>query len=194
MTAELYTKVVDDEGNESYVQVEEVSIDDDTFYADTRYQKVADRDTKRRLKYKGLVDQLTPFGIEVDEEGNIVTKPQAQDDKTPETPVDTPKVPTMEEIYNFVKTQQQTESQAEQEARRQREEAVNKAMETHKLTGDDMRAILENSSDPEAVAAILGRKALHFGETNGGQSDEEARKSEIENMGARLKKRMGAPN
>ncbi len=200
MPVEYYTKVVDDEGNESFALIEDIEIPDDVFFEDERYKTVSNRDIKRRDRFNNLVSTLEAEGytferdanggVLSDENGIRMTKPQAQDEQPAAPQV---KVPTMDEIYAEIRQRSTQEQQAAEQAKAEREAVINSAMEQHGLKGDVARNILANSTNPDEVAALLGREQLFFGETNGGATEEEARRTEIDELGARVRKRMGAP-
>ena len=109
---ELFTKVVDDEGKESYEAYTPSTTDlsDEDFYKDERYTTVADRDAKRRIKTKVTVDQVKALGFIVDDEGNVTKQvEQIEQVETDDTPPPV-KVPTIDELYaEFTKRQKRGE-------------------------------------------------------------------------------------
>lgn len=152
MPTEIYTRVVDDEGNISYTLLENPlsAIEDSLFYQDSRYKSVVAESVKRRKH----IDELEAKFAEAQKPEPIapVTEPPAP-------------APTLEEILaEFEKRQAVKQGEAQT-----RQQKLKSLLEQHKLP-ESIMPVLEASTDPETVAQLLGREKLVFEPTTGGET------------------------
>lgn len=185
----FFRKVVDDEGNESYVEVDFNEADlseipDDAFYGDTRYREVSDRDVKRRQRIKELESQLS----------ETPPVPEEQDSDSTEQTDDPQTVDSL------------SREEFEQEWARREESLLQRALETvqnHEKTKrdedvrlqnilkennlpNDVLLVLQTSEDPESIAKVLARSALNLGTTtNGGEKSDNVQEA-LARIDARL--------
>jgi len=163
-----FTKQVDDDGNETYVEAElpatgVADIPDDSFYQDPRYRSVADSDAQRRIKIRELRQELKSLA-DVDEETG------EGDDRQPTDPVPAAPPVATDELVASVLATLKAEQQKEQNAANERRTLIDGLMDKHKLP-EDLRGALESSNDPEAVASVLGPAVLKFDNVPGGDAE-----------------------
>lgn len=158
---DYFIKQEGEDGEIEYVRAETIELDDTTFFADPRYKKVADSDVKRRQRIRELNQKLKD--LEAEEPGDS--------DKTtpdPEPAVSQSQSMTPEQIIQAAIEAIEQKAQAKTQARQERQEQLKGLLEKHKLALNAM-ALLEQSTNPEATAELLGRSSLRFDDTTGGE-------------------------
>lgn len=171
----FFKKVVDEEGNETFVEVDFTSdteldlsvIPDDRFYEDERYKSVADRDFKRRKRLQEVEAELEAKGKTPAANEDSEDEPADSVDTTPKYIAEAEFNAELERrekamFSNILKTLQERES--EELTRKQR---IQKLLNENDLP-DDLIDVLEEAENPEKVAKSLARHSKKFG---GGNSD-----------------------
>jgi len=168
---ELFTKVTDDEGNESYVPVTEeteVELPETLIKAHPEYQRVstlygkAVDESKKRLTRAQKAEQM------IKELADDTEKPEGDDEpkddgKPANVPLDVDAL--TEKIFERLierNTQEQT-------AQQKKDAEIADLITKHKLAGvQDVVKILANSSNPAETAELLGRSAAKFDTSQSG--------------------------
>lgn len=180
-----YRVVTDEDGNESYEEVDFSSLDlsevpDDRFYEDPRYKDVADRDFKRRQALKEREEELARLqqgreGEAEPEETSVDTISQAELQQLLEEREERLLQRALEAVNN---TQRQAQERANQ---------LTQLLSDNNLP-DDFREVLEASSEPEKVAKALSRHSKSFGNVKPSNASPE---DEIANTLTAVNKRLG---
>ena len=172
---ELFTKVVDDEGKESYEAYESntTDVDDVVFYKDERYKTVSDRDAQRRIRHKKVVDQVEEHGFVVDDEGNVAAKEEEKEEEIPEDVAGLKqfieqRMPSEDTLFERFKGRLQKEATETAEAQVVLNTRVDSLMKDNGLEGDLFKNVLLTSTNPEETAKALGQANLRFDKTNDG--------------------------
>jgi len=156
---DYYIKQTDDEGVETYESVDAVTVDDETFFADPRYKKVADRDANRRARVKELNKRVKEFEALGEEDVDVTPPPEEEDTPAP--------VMTTEEIVAAAVAEIDKRAVDAALANTEQQATLTGLVDKHKL-GKEALAILATSTDPEATAELLGKSSLRFDDTAGG--------------------------
>lgn len=178
-----FRKVVDDEGNETFEEVdfsnEELDlsiIPDERFYEDGRYKEVADRDYSRRQKLKEAEERLK--ALQASDEDEDTSQDNSDDSVDAETVGMTPEqiqaLIEQREADMFSRLMDTINNRQKEE--QEKEQRIVDILRKNELP-DDMREILEATDDPEKVAKSLARHTKKFssgdstGDSKGSLSD-----------------------
>ena len=179
---DYFTQQTDDEGVVTYVSVDTVTVDDEAFYADPRYKKVADRDANRRRRVTELNARIKAFEVEDTEDG--------VDTDTPPDTTETTEPATMtpeEIIIAAIAAIDQRNADADT-AKTAQDTLLAGLVEKHKLDEGALQ-ILAVSSSPEVTAELLGKAQLQFDSTDGGTNP--GTQTDLESLMGNVNKKLG---
>jgi hypothetical protein len=181
---EFFRLVVDNEGKNNYEPVE--VIPEEVVYQHPAYRQVVDESVGRRKTIGELKAEIEQLKSATAPAATPAPAPVVQQPATPApvpTPApETPKFPSIDEIYEQVV--------ARQVAEREQASQLTQQFQTL-LTENGLDAsylpLLENAKDPKKAAEELGRKKLSFAE--GGVNPEKG--ADPSTMFTRINKNMG---
>lgn len=151
----FFKQVTDAEGNTTFVEVTEDELTE-TVKAHPAHKQVVDESIKRRQQIKDLKAALEakdePEQPKV--EPPTVQQPEPQDEDA-----------LLDKLYAKLLEKQQ----ADAAAALQRRNALTEVARKHGL-GAGVLPVLEQSTNPEATAALLANSSYHFDDTEGGEA------------------------
>lgn len=144
----VFRKVVDDEGNETFVEVDLNEIElPETHPIVNQLARVKEESIKRRQRIKELRAQLeAEERDDADSKAEAPEQPEQQDEKPAPVPLD-PK-----EIARLVREELLAEERAKREAQKAREKAINKIIQETGLN-ERFRPVIERIEDLDAAEA-----------------------------------------
>lgn len=150
----LYTKVVDADGNVTFQEAS--TVPDELVRNHPVFKDVLEESISRRKRAQDAE-------AERDQLRAKVQAPTVAEVPTSVEPLD------REALYKEIAERIRKEDSERNRAETERRSKLQGLMATHKLK-EDAFVILEKSTDPDAVAELLGRSALRFEDTNSGQT------------------------
>lgn len=155
---DIFRKVVDDEGNETY---EVVALNDVDIREHPNYKDVLTETVERRKEIKALKDQLKGQPAEpVEPEKTSAPKTEAQESSRVEALE--AMVAALTDRIESLPTQLRKSQQEELEQHRERDTRLQQLIKDNGLSSLDL-PLLENSTNPEETARVLSQRLLQSG-------------------------------
>ena len=167
--SEVFRKVVDDEGNESYepVAVTEIEIPEEVVREHPAYKNVLTESVERRQKLSEANKRLQSL---------IESNENDDDNESEGESAPPPEVPAIdvEALVNQAVERTTAELEKRQREAAERQGSLNTILRENHLDDDEEVRTLLLQLDPEkaaSVAKVLAKRALRFDDTPGGSGD-----------------------
>lgn len=161
-----FREVIDDDGNKSYVQVEDVlteieAEDPDRIRATSTYQATKDESVKRRQKIKELEELARGADSEPGESDGADTPADMQETVVQPVAID------KDQLFTEFTKRLAEEQAAAQKAAAEREAQLKGLLTEHKLP-EALLDVLDSHPEPAKAAKVLAESSYRFDDQQGG--------------------------
>lgn len=175
---QVFKQVQKEDGSVEFVEVNAdelpTLLSDEQIRQTKAYKATLDESVERRQALVGYKQQVQTLQSKLDAQTGMsvddspLPKPEAPPEPEPE-PAPEPATPLNEdELFENFLARMDKRKADEQVAASARKQELDELMKQHGLT-EESRFVLDNSSDPQATAAYLGRLNTRFDDVRGGE-------------------------